>query len=457
VIPGRLRRLHFVGLGGAGMGALAELLLDEGFAVGGCDLAPSGRLRSLARRGAAVAVGHDPAHLEGVDAVVVTAAVAPDNPELQAARERGIPVVKRATLLGEVMRGRIGVAVAGTHGKTTTSALTGYALHRAGLDPTVIVGGEMRAFGAAAHRGCGRLLVCEADEYDRSFLELRPAWLVVTNVEPEHLDTYGSVEELEAAFVELAERVPFYGAVIGCADDDGARRVSAATRRRVVTYGLGEGAWLRAVDLRPGPDGTRFVVTAGGEVLGEAAVAQPGAHNVRNALAALAVGLELGASFAELAAACAAFPGVARRFELLGERGGVTVVDDYAHHPTEIAALLQAARQRFGDRRLVVVFQPHLYSRTRRFAAAFGEALAAADTVVLLPIFPAREEPVPGVSSALIAAAVRERGRVRTELAPSFADALRLLDGMLAPGDVLLTVGAGDVDRVATGWLGGEG
>lgn len=447
--------LHFMGIGGVGMCALAELMLARRFQVSGCDVQASERTAELERRGASVVIGHDPAHLEGVDALIVTSAVEGNHPEISAARERGLPVVRRATLLAEVMRDRLGVAVAGTHGKTTTSALAGFLLTRGGLDPTVVIGGRSAFLAGHSRDGNGRLMVCEADEYDRSFLELHPAWLVITGVEPEHLDTYGSVDALEEAFSALASRVPFYGAVIACADNPGAVRVSAELERRVLTYGFAEGAWMRAVDVEAEAAGSRFGVIAGSTRLGDVELPLPGRHNVANALAALAVGLEQGLAFARMAADLRDFPGVARRFELVGERDGVTVVDDYAHHPTELRAVVAAARERFPGRRLVVVFQPHLYSRTGRFAEEFGEVLAGAERVVLPPIFPAREAPLEGVSSALIAEAVIRNGGERAELPASLDAAVALLHRMLQPGDVLLTAGAGDVNRVARAWVGG--
>ncbi len=450
---GRVEHLHFLGVGGVGMCALAELLAAEGHRVTGCDLRESPRTRLLAARGIEVRVGHDPAHVEGAGALVVTAAVDDVHPEIGAARRRDVPVVRRATLLAEVMRGHQGIAVAGTHGKTTTTALLGHVLVRCGLDPTVAVGGHVPDLGGYARRGRGDLMVCEADEYDRSFLKLHPAWVVVTNVEPEHLETYGSARRLEAAFAELAGRVPFYGAVAACADDPGALRVARASGRRVVTWGTGTEAWLRAVEIRSEALASRVRVAAGGQTLGELTVPLPGEHNVRNALAAVALGLELGCAFENLASAVATFRGVGRRFQVLGTRDGVTVVDDYAHHPTEVAALLGAARQAFSDRRLVVVFQPHLYSRTERFAREFGEALAAADLVLVAPLYPAREPAIPGVDAGLVARAVTAAGGT----ARAF-DTLRAvvehLEEELGAGDVLLTAGAGDVDQVASLWLG---
>jgi len=444
---GRLR-LHFMGAGGAGMAALAELHLAGGGTLSGCDAHPSPRLERLRRQGARISVGHDPSHLDGIDALVFSAAVPMDHEEILAARKAGIPVVRRATLLGEMLRGHTGIAVAGTHGKTTTSALLGWILTRSGLDPAVAVGGFIPAFEGHSRRGCGPLMVCEADEYDRSFLELHPAWLIVTNVEPEHLEVYGTVEELEAAFVELARRIPFHGALITCADDPGASRIAAAAGRRTLSYGTAGDAWLRAVSIDPRPDGARVTVAASGHTLGRLRVPQPGLHNVRNALAATAVALDLGVAFSSIAAAIATFSGVARRFEILGTARGITVIDDYAHHPTELQAVLAAVRQRFPGRRLVAVFQPHLFSRTRRFATGLGRALAAADRTVILPIFAAREAPIPGVDAALVSRATGEAGGSARTVG-DFDEALALLRETLGPGDVLLTAGAGDVDRVA--------
>jgi len=446
--------LHFMGAGGVGMTALAELHLARGGPASGCDVQESERLQRLRRLGAEISVGHDPAHVRGAGALVYSAAVPADHEEILAARRVGLPVVRRATLLGEFLRGHRGIAVAGTHGKTTTSALLGWVLTRAGLDPTVVVGGSVPAFGGHARRGCGELMVCEADEYDRSFLELDPTWLVVTNVEPEHLEVYGTVEELEASFVELARRLPFHGALIHCVDDPGASRVAAAVGGRRLGYGTSEGAWLRATAVESGEDGSCVTVAASGHTMGELHLALPGLHNVRNALAVTAVALDLGIPFPRIAAAIAAFTGVSRRFEIRGTVRGVTVVDDYAHHPTEVRAALAAARQRFPDRRLVAVFQPHLFSRTRRFAGELGQALAMADLAIVTPIYPAREDPIPGVDAGLVAGAVSEAGGA-VETVGDLKAAMERLGSLLVPGDVLLTIGAGDVDRLATRLLEG--
>ncbi|HOC43152.1 MAG TPA: UDP-N-acetylmuramate--L-alanine ligase [Thermoanaerobaculales bacterium] len=450
------RHLHFMGAGGVGMCGLAEVLLSDGLRVSGCDLELTERTARLVELGATMARGHDPAHLGGVDALVVSAAVNPAHPEVAAARTAGVPVVRRAELLGWLMRKARGVAVAGTHGKTTTTALAGHLLDAAGLAPTVVVGGNARFMGAHGRRGTGELIVCEADEYDRSFLELDPEIAVITNVEAEHLDCYDGPDDLHAAFATFANRAAPFGVVVLCGDDPGARSLAPRLRRRALWYGIAPGLDLVATGIAADAGGSRFVVeSAAGGRLGSVKLPLLGRHNVRNALAALAVGLELGVDFDRLAAACESFAGVARRFQVLGERAGVTVVDDYAHHPTEISAVLAAARQAMPGRRLVAVFQPHLFSRTRDFAGAFGEALLAADVTIVLPIYPARETPIPGIDGSLVADEARRRGHAAVETVDGMAGALARLGGLLQPGDVLLTLGAGDVHRLAESWLGG--
>jgi UDP-N-acetylmuramate--alanine ligase len=358
-------------------------------------------------------------------------------------------------MLAELMRLREGIAIAGTHGKTTTTSLAGHLLTVAGLDPTVIVGGRVHLLEAHARLGNGRALVCEADEFDRSFLELTPVWAVITSLEPEHLECYGTEEELQAAFVTFAHRVPFYGAVLASSDDAGVRRLLPKIERRIVTYGLSPRAWLRGEIKTSDATGTHLEVTAGETPLGTAFVPLVGVHNVQNALAALAVGLELEIDFETLRDALQGFSGVARRFDRLGERDGVTVVDDYAHHPTEVAATLAAARQAYPGRRIVALFQPHLYSRTRDFSVAFGEALLAAEAAAILPIYPARERPIPGVESTLVANAARHQGhRDVIQIDDNTPSSARLRE-ILRADDVLITLGAGDVYRWAQAWLDG--
>lgn len=450
----RARHLHFIGIGGVGMCGLAEILRAEGHTVSGCDLADNERTRRLTDLGATVHRGHDPGHLEGVDAVVVTAAVPADDHELAAARKLGLPVIRRAEMLAELMRRRCGVAVAGTHGKTTTTALIGHLLVAAGIDPTVIAGGRSNLLGSHARVGGGTVLVCEADEYDRSFLELGPDLAVITNLEPEHLDFYGTEEALVEAFAVFANRTAGFGAVVVCADDAGARDLMPRLRRRVVRYGTAPDAEMRLEILDADPSGTRFRLLRDGSELGEVRLRLPGAFNALNAVAAITVGLELGCDFATLATACAGFTGVARRFDVRGERGGVTVVDDYAHHPTELRAVLEATRQALPGRRIVAVFQPHLYSRTRDFAAGFADALLGAEVAVVLPVYPAREQPIEGVGAQLVVDEAGRLGHPHAFAGWPLPQVMQQLDELLRSGDVLLTLGAGDVDQVAALWLG---
>jgi UDP-N-acetylmuramate--alanine ligase len=445
-----LRHAHFVGIGGAGMSGIAEVLAQYDVRVSGCDLAASETTRRLSGLGVPVAIGHAPEHLEGVDLVVVSSAVPADHPEVGAARRLGIAVVRRAEMLAELMRLKYGIAVAGTHGKTTTTSLVGAILTEAGLDPTVIVGGRLRMSGTGARLGASDYMVVEADEFDRSFLSLAPILAVVTSIDNDHLDTYRDLGEITDAFAAFAARVPFFGEVIACADDANVRALlPRLTDRRVVTYGL-EGVWeLTASGLESTPAGSRFAVAtrATGEI-GAFEIPLPGLHNVRNALAAIGVGLALGIPAPAIARALAGFGGVHRRFERLGTCRGAEVVDDYAHHPTEVAATLAAARQVFPRRTLIAVFQPHLYSRTRDHAAEFGRALLAADRVVVTDVYPSRERPIEGVTGELVARAARAQGHGRVAYCPDWSAVPALLADV-GPGDVVLTLGAGDIYRLA--------
>jgi UDP-N-acetylmuramate--alanine ligase len=446
-----LSRLHFVGIGGVGMSGIAEVLLDSGFKVSGCDLARGETTDHLARRGARIFEGHSPAHLEGVDLVVTSSAVADDNPEVVAARGRGITVVRRAEMLAELMRLKYGVAVAGTHGKTTTTSMVGAVLTEAGLDPTVIVGGRVRALGTGARLGKSDYLVVEADEFDRSFLRLHPVVAVVTTIDRDHLDTYPDLAAIQRAFVEFAARVPFFGRIVLCLDDPNIQTILPDLReRRVVTYGLSPQAELSAFDLEPVAGGTRFRVRhARDGILGRVELPMAGQHNVRNALAAIEVGRAMQVDFLVIARALAAFRGVHRRFERVGRFRGVEVIDDYAHHPTEVAATLAAVREVFPQARVHAVFQPHLYSRTRDLADEFGRALLAADRALVTAVYPSREAPIPGVTAELVVAAARASGHRRVESCADWREAPALLAADLAPGDVVVTLGAGDIWRLA--------
>ncbi|MDL1952470.1 UDP-N-acetylmuramate--L-alanine ligase, partial [Acidobacteria bacterium ACD] len=376
----RVRRLHFVGIGGIGMSGLAELLKSVGLTVTGSDVRESETTERLRSLGVPIfGAGHRPEHVAGADVVVYSSAVAEDNPEVLAARSLGIPVIKRAEMLAEVMRVKRGVAIAGTHGKTTTTSMAGAVLVDAGLDPTIVVGGRMRQIGTNARLGKGDLLVAEADEYDRSFLELRPVLAVVNNIDVEHLDTYRDLDDLKDAFSRFAGTVPFFGAAILGLDDPHVQEIRPRIRRRVVTFGLTPQADVSARDISLDRGGSRFLALAEGRPLGPVELSVPGLHNVKNALAAISVARELEVAFPVVAHALAGFSGVIRRFERKGERRGVLVYDDYAHHPTEVAATLAAARQAHPDRRLAVLFQPHLYTRTRDQAPAFGAAFLGSD------------------------------------------------------------------------------
>ena len=425
------------------MSALAELFVRRGVVVTGCDSNP-GPADDLRRLGIAVTAGHDPAHVEGARALVITSAMKRDHPELMRANALGIPVIRRAEALGEAVSGGRLVGIAGTHGKTTTTVMTTEALTAAGLQPTGVVGGRVGAWGGNLRHGSDSLFVVEADEYDRSFLALSPTVAVVTNVEADHLDIYTDLEDIRGAFSTFIRDAE---TVVLCGDDAGAATLTTPQGARVIRYGLeAASADLRARDVRAKGTGQEWEVVHAGRSLGRVAIGVPGAHNVRNALAAIASGLALGATLEQMAPGLASFGGVERRFQRLGERGGVTVVDDYAHHPTEIRATLEAARAAFPGRRIVAAFQPHLYSRTRDFAPEFGDALSRADVVFLTEIYPAREQPIPGVSADLIETALRSGGGTlgwrgeRTEL----AEALR---GAARSGDVVLTIGAGDITR----------
>ena len=451
----RLRRLHFVGAGGVGMSGLAEiLLLSTPLEISGCDLQRSENTDRLTKLGARVAYEHDASHVRDADLVVISSAIGETNAEVVAARERGVPVIRRAEMLAEIMRLKQGVAIAGTHGKTTTTSLAGMVLTEAGFDPTIVVGGQVRILGTNARLGKGDYLVAEADEFDRSFLELTPVVAVITNIEADHLDCYRDLDDIQDAFATFANRVPFYGAVVLCIDDPGAREIVPRIKRRIVTYGESPEASVRAREINLQATGTTFEVWEGQTwSLGTVHLSLPGRHNVANALAAIAVGRELSIPFPTIARALSEFTGVVRRFETKGERGGVLVVDDYAHHPTEIAATLASARQVYPDRRLVALFQPHLYSRTRDFAGEFGRVLTASDLAIVTDVYPSREQPLPGVSGQLVSDAARSYGHTDVVYVPVKKDLAAELDRLLKPGDLLLTMGAGDIVKFGEEYL----
>jgi len=447
---GQTRRIHFVGIGGIGMSGIAELLANLGYVVSGSDARRSDVTMRLEQSfGVMVFEGHRTGQLGDADVVVYSSAVRPGNPEIVEARQRGIPVIPRAEMLAELMRLRFSIAVAGSHGKTTTTSMIALVLERAGLDPTAVIGGRRRAFGSNARLGQGDYLVAEADESDRSFLMLWPSIAVVTNIDYEHMDSYGSLASLQDAFVEFVNKVPFYGATVACADDANLRAVFPRVTRRLVTYGLDHSeAHVLATDVELGAFGGRCVVHRRGadgiETLGRLELAVPGRHNLQNALAAVAVGERVGLDFERVAGALASFHGAERRFERHGEVNGVVVVDDYGHHPTEIAAVLAAARATL-QRRLVIAFQPHRYSRTAQLMDAFGPALRDADEIVLSDIYSASEEPIAGVTVERLAESIRSGSGRPVHLARTLDDVVAALLRIVRPGDAVVTLGAGSI------------
>ncbi len=438
------RPVHFMGIAGAGMSALAELLHRRGARVTGCDQNVAGAA-DVAALGITVSQGHDAAHCAGHRALVVTSAVPKDHPELAAARATGIPVIRRAEALAEATAGGVLIGIAGTHGKSTTTVMTTEALAAAGKAPTGVVGARVRAWGGNLSDGAHEVFVVEADEYDRSFLALWPTVAVVTNVEADHLDIYADLADITATFAEFVRRARY---VVLCADDPGANALPSPATAEVIRYGItSPDARLVAHDVRHVDGGSVFNVRYDGKELGEIRLAVPGLHNVRNALAAIACGLGPWAlTLEQMAPGLARFVGAERRFERLGRARDVDVVDDYAHHPTEVRATLAAAREAFPGRRIVVAFQPHLFSRTRDFATEFGEALASADACYLVDIYPAREQPMPGVTSGLIADAMTKAGRAPVWRGPR-AEVARAIASAARAGDVVFTVGAGDITK----------
>jgi UDP-N-acetylmuramate--alanine ligase len=455
-VLGRTRRIHFVGIGGIGMSGIAELLVNLGYEVSGSDLKRTEVTARLASLGARVEEGHDAAHVGAADVVVVSSAIPPGNPEVDEAVRRQIPVIPRAEMLAELMRLRYGIAVAGAHGKTTTTSMIALVLERAGLDPTAVIGGRLSAFGSNARLGRGACMVVEADESDRSFLRLSPTIAVLTNIDYEHLASYGSFEALGQAFVDFANKVPFYGAAIVCADDRNLCALAPAVTRRVITYALepdeaditGHGVVLEAFAARCE---VRRRSGREHEVLGALALQVPGRHNVLNALAAVAVALELGIPFDRVADALAGFQGAERRFQVMGEVRGVLVVDDYGHHPTEIAAVLSTARAL--GRRLVAVFQPHRYSRTLDLLAEFGRALSLADEVVLTDIYAAGEPPLPGATVEALIDSVRRVSSVPVRHVTPLDRVPEAVAAMVRPGDAVITLGAGSIGSIGRGIL----
>lgn len=451
----RIRKVHMVGIGGAGMCGIAEILLSQGYEISGSDVADSANIQHLRKLGAQISLGHSSQNVGDVQVVVKSTAIQNDNPELQTARERKIAIIPRAEMLAELMRLKHGIAIAGTHGKTTTTSLTATIFDNAGLDPTVIIGGRINVYGTNAHPGQGEYLIAEADESDGSFLCLLPYINVITNIDEDHLDYYKHRSAIYEAFLQFMNRVPFYGLNMVCGDDKGIRQLIPQVKRPVETYGFDEGNDLRAVILEHGVS-TRFEIWNKDRYLGEINLPRPGKHNVLNSLAAIGVSLACGISFSCCQSALAHFQGVGRRFDFKGEKNGILVIDDYGHHPTEIVMTLQATREAYPGKRIIVAFQPHRYSRTRDHFEEFCTIFASVDCLLLTEIYASSEKPLPGVSGRILADGIRKSINIPLFYFPTLDEMLTALDGILAPGDILLTLGAGSITRLGTAWLAGQ-
>ncbi len=440
-------RVHFVGIGGVGMSGIAEVLLNLGYPVSGSDLRLGASVRRLAELGAIVFEGHAADQVDNADVVVVSSAVPADNPEVAAARERQLPIIPRAEMLAELMRMKFAVAVAGSHGKTTTTSMTSVLLDHAGLDPTTVIGGRVATIGGGARVGKSEILVAEADESDRTFLRLLPVLAVVTGIDREHLDAYDGMEDLLDSFLRFINMTPFYGGAIVCTDCDNVRSLLPRVRRRVITYGLSPDAEISAEGISISEDGTRYELRIRGGLAGAVHLKQPGRTAVLNSLAAAAVGLELGLGTPAIRKGLEAFTGVERRFQMRGTVGGVRIVDDYAHHPSEIRTTLEAARAAFGAR-TVAVFQPHRYSRVRDLLDEFCRAFGGADVVAVTDIYPAGEQPIPGVDGEELARGIRSAGHPDVRFLGPLAEVASRLAPELRAGDVVLTLGAGSITQL---------
>ena len=449
----KIQRVHFVGIGGIGMSGIAEVLLNLGYKISGSDLKSSTVTQRLASMGATTFEGHTANNVLGAEVVVASSAIAPDNPEVAKARELHIPVIQRAEMLAELMRLKYGIAIAGMHGKTTTTSMVAAVLASGDLDPTVVVGGRVDAMGSNARLGKSQYLVAEADESDRSFLKLSPILSVVTNIDREHMDCYRNMRDVRQTFLEFMDRVPFYGMIVACNDDPVLRKLLPQVQRRVVTYGTRRGSDFLikpgTIEQLPGEHRplSHFRVSFEGKDLGDFSLHVPGTHNILNATAAVAVGIGLDLPVESISAALEHFRGVDRRFQLRGKAAGVSVVDDYGHHPTEIKATLEAARQ-CGFRKVHVIFQPHRYTRTKALMEEFGEAFRDADTLAVLDIYAASEKPIEGVSGEALAAHIRQTAGQDARYVPSFADAAEWVSTQAEEGDMILTLGAGSISQL---------
>lgn len=448
---GRLKRIHFVGIGGAGMSGIALVLKNLGFDVSGSDLKESEVTCQLVEEGINVNIGHQPENCADAEVVVYSTAVQEDNPEVQFALKKGVPTIRRAEMLAELMRLKFSIAISGSHGKTTTTSLVTHILTRAGLDPTAVIGGRILGATSGARLGRSEYLVAEADESDRSFLILYPSIAVVTNIEPEHLDYYHNLNDLKREFVRFVNRVPFYGTVILCNDSPAVKQIRSRVKRRVVTYALDTQADFIARDIQLYRFSSAFNLVYQGKDVGRFSLAMAGNHNIQNALAAIAVAVELGIDFPAIQQALATFAGVHRRMEKKGEERGIVVYDDYGHHPTEIAVTIKSLRHAYPDTRIIVIFQPHRYTRTKLLASEFGTAFDEANEVVITGVYAAAEPPIPGVDEKLILDAIETRGRKGIVLhhIPELKDVLDFIVPRINDGDVILTLGAGSITNLA--------
>ncbi len=449
---GKFKKLHFVGIGGSGMSGIAEVLHNLGFHVTGSDLKKSPVTERLKSLGIKVYYGHRPENIDDADVVVISTAVPDDNPEVLAAKEIKIPVIRRADMLAELMRMKYSIGVSGAHGKTTTTSMIAKVLEDAGLDPTVVVGGRIKGLGTGAKLGSSEYLVAEADESDKSFLKLFPTIAVITNIDEEHLDTYKNFDAIKDAFVQFAERVPFYGLVAVNLDDEGARSILPRINKRLMTYGLTRQADVHAREIELKGMASSYRAYYREHFLAKVELQVPGIHNIKNSLSAFVVAIELEIPPETGAKALSDFTGVMRRFEIKGEKNGIKVIDDYGHHPSEIAAVLQSARS-YWPGRIIVVFQPHRYTRTFYLHEKFGPVFNEADKVIILPIYPAGEKPIEGVSSALIYRAVKNSGHRDVMLVNSHQEALDVLENVTKSGDLVITLGAGDVWKIGDEFL----
>lgn len=446
---GHLKKIHMVGIGGSGMSGIAEVLLNTGYEVSGSDIKQSDITDRLARLGADIHIGHTDENVGNADVVVYSTAVDMNNPELSEARVRGIPCIERAEMLAELMRMKQGIAIAGTHGKSTTTSLVGEVVSAGGLDPTIVVGGRVvNLENRSSKVGSGEYMVVEADEFGKAFLHLSPTIAVVTTMEREHMECYEDIEDLHKSFIQFMNKVPFYGAVVLCLDERALQEIMPFLKRKVITYGISTQSNIRATHIEFNENRTTFHLEAFGEKMGGISSRLIGLHNVRNTLAAIAVGLELNIPIETIRDAIANFKGVYRRFQILGKMDDIIVVDDFAHHPTEIRATLDAAKAAY-NRRIVAVFQPHLYSRTRDFASEFGQAFLNSDILIVTRIYPAREKPIPGITAELVAQAARDFGHRNVHYIPERDTISDKLLTLVQQGDMVITLGAGDIYRVA--------